>query len=532
MRFFLSLFLCCFCYVHFVQGQCISNDFSTEHLFNKAILVVEGKVLSQSVQHHGNHLYTQSIFKPSLCLKGAVSSEICVLHEGGETDTLLELAFPSASLRLGASYRLYLEPVPHKPGSWRCLGAKAGAHVLNTVSQEDHLSLKDFSVPVITGVFPASLASGRNEKISILGSGFGNTNANGQVLFSDANAGGSEFSAAPLGDFLLWSDSKIELYVPDFAGTGPIRVVKNGVGVNSAPLKIEWARTNYIKDNTAYQPLLQDKNSTGGYFFSCIGKLANDSLAVARIREAIRTWRCATGINFSYAKEPEGQTENIQFADPGELATGVLGICYTTFSGCTDKDWYVSRINIRFRDSINWHMQEEVPSTQAFDFFSVALHELGHAMMLGHVIDATDVMHYSIGKGITRRNPTTANNEAGEYVMLQSASEVCAQQALRKLNITMCADEEVSFFAFNNAKLYPNPVNESLYVELFTDRNIKGTAELFDLMGKLMWSLPLDLLAGRNAYRADLANNLASGIYLLRIKAEGNLLERKLVLSR
>jgi hypothetical protein len=210
----------------------------------------------------------------------------------------------------------------------------------------------------------------------------------------------------------------------------------------------------------------------------------------------------------------------------------VLGICYTTFSGCTDKDWYVSRINIRFRDSINWHMQEELPSTQAFDFFSVALHELGHAMMLGHVIDATDVMHYSIGKGIARRNPTTANNEAGEYVMLQSASEVCAQQALRKLNITMCADEEVSFFAFNNAKLYPNPVNESLYVELFTDRNIKGTAELFDLMGKLVWSLPLDLLAGRNAYRADLANNLASGIYLLRIKAEGNLLERKLVLSR
>lgn len=532
MRFFLSFFICCICFEQFAQGQCISNDLSAEQLFTKASLVAEGKVLAQTVQMHGNHLYTVSKIKISRCLKGIAVSDIFVMHEGGETDTLIELAFPSAALALGSSYRVFLEPLPNKPDYWRCLGAGAGARLLDTPCEEAPLSLKHTSVPVISGISPAILASGSNQKLSILGSGFGNTNAGGQVLFSDANAGGSEFRAAPLGDFLLWSDTKIELYVPDFAGTGPVRVSKNGIAVNSPPLKVNWARTNYIKNNTAYQPLLQDKNATGGYFFNCTGKLANDTPAVARIRDAIRTWRCATGINFSYAKESAGQTESIQFADPGELATGVLGICYTTFTGCTDKDWYISRINIRFRDSINWHMQEEQPSLQAYDFFSVALHELGHAMMLGHVIDASDLMHYSIGKGVARRSPNPANEEAVASVITESLADICAQNPLRKLNASMCADEEISFFAFSNAKLYPNPVNDYLFVELFTDRSIRGTAELFDLMGKRIWSLPLDLLAGRNAYRADLANNLASGVYLLRIRAEENLLERKLVLSR
>ena len=510
-----------------LQAGCTEEALSQALLKQKALCVVKGNFFLKETLWANGHLHTLHHLSVSTCEKGCAGDTLLVLTPGGSTDTLRELAYPRVDLPLGVPMQLFLEPQPRMQGVFRCVGGAAGAQVLTVTEVAGKAA-----GPVIANLVPDVLVAGRNEKLTIFGSGFGNSSAGGKVLFRDANKGGNSFTEVPGSDFISWSDTKIELYLPDFAGTGPAQVSKNGATAIGGSMQVLWARSNYSDGNQSYETRLYDKNATGGYFFTCKGTLAADTAAVNRIREAIRSWRCATLANISYNASEQAQTETVEFAAPGELATGILGICYSTFTSCNGKDWSVSKLHVMFRDSVAWNTGTEAPGANRYDFFSVALHELGHALQLGHVIDPNDVMHYAIGKDVMRREPGTNNIAGVTYNREQSAAGLCSLKGFRALATGMCSNEELSFFSFSNARLFPNPTRDVLYLELFSDREGEGTLGIYDSRGRRVAFRSVDLQPGLNEYQLDSGTGLGVGVYYLWVEAGGNLLKKKFVVLR
>ncbi|MBK8701326.1 MAG: matrixin family metalloprotease [Saprospiraceae bacterium] len=106
---------------------------------------------------------------------------------------------------------------------------------------------------------------------------------------------------------------------------------------------------------------------------------------------------------------------------------------YTYFQGCSiggNLYWHTTEVDIEFDDVLSagtWNFGPGNPTASQYDFESVVLHEMAHALLLGHVIDESKVMHRFITNGATRR--------------LASADEIAAANAVRArstVNANMC----------------------------------------------------------------------------------------------
>ena len=82
-------------------------------------------------------------------------------------------------------------------------------------------------------------------------------------------------------------------------------------------------------------------------------------------------------------------------------------------------------IDLVFNDAftefgLTWEFGPDLPSATELDFESIALHELGHACALGHVISAPEVLHYSIGPAEAKRTLSANDIAGGTFVHAQS----------------------------------------------------------------------------------------------------------------
>ena len=64
-----------------------------------------------------------------------------------------------------------------------------------------------------------------------------------------------------------------------------------------------------------------------------------------------------------------------------------------------------------------WNFTTGAPAGGENDFETVALHEIGHTMGLGHVIDASKVMHFAATTGTSNRTPTSEMTGGGTFMM-------------------------------------------------------------------------------------------------------------------
>jgi hypothetical protein len=141
-----------------------------------------------------------------------------------------------------------------------------------------------------------------------------------------------------------------------------------------------------------------------------------------------------------------------------------------------ENNWYVSDIDIIFNSNINWQYDPAFPSQTQYDFESVALHELGHAHQLGHIIDNNGVMHYAISNGQTKRNLSPFSDIAGgNYVMDKSSRFIACSPShtpMLYLNSSNCALGPLSEFTANPNNLCPN---ENAVISLSSTPNINAT---------------------------------------------------------
>ena len=393
------------------------------------------------------------------------------------------------------------------------------------------------------------VSAGTKDVLTITGSGFGATK--GSVFFRNSDDGGATFISALDTQVLTWNDIEITVEVPSRAGTGSIFIEdsNNVQSPLSAVLTVVYAEINITFDlNTGFHDVQVQHiglDSNGGYIFVMQTDFFNDTEhpgARADFENALNDWVCQTGINWSIsstplASESDGTSDvnQIRFDNGSELDVGILGVQVSWYDGCLEQDSlkaYVIETDIIFDDQTNWHFGDGLPSSNQVDFQSVAIHELGHAHQLAHVIDTVfngnnldDVMNYAISNGVQQRVLNNNNITAANNVQNRSINNMaCLEPVMTNASCPLGVDD----IEFKDAiTLYPNPAKNQVFVKNESSTNLKKVV-VYDLTGRLVFentistnikTVPINLIG------------VSSGVYLIEIHSDGPKITKKLIVE-
>lgn len=423
---------------------------------------------------------------------------------------------------------------------------------------------------------PTTITAGSMEPSSVLtitGSGFGTEQ--GKVGFRNADDGGASFFDALDTHVLTWTDTEITLRVPTIntpdetiagtAGTGIIRVTDSGSAsdFSSETLTILYAEQNLPTDAagslTSYQTQhYGDNNSltdgfSGGYTWEMFSDFFNDSDdsdysdppellgAKASFMRAFDSWRCETKVNWEVSATPttiddRSTAENvIRFDNGTELAVGVLGTCYSGYGGriCSGEViWYVTDLDIVFDDGTSWYFGEsgETFDSGEYDFETVALHELGHGQQLGHVIDVSNVMHYTLTNN-TSSTSLDLNSIAGanNVQSRSTTNQVCGLPLIPLMTDyagTCGLSVEENEYG-TGIKMYPNPTKQQFFVKNNTSVNLERIA-IYDVSGRLVSDIDV---SGTSRTKTINLVNVSKGLYFVNIHSENDSITRKLIVD-
>lgn len=300
----------------------------------------------------------------------------------------------------------------------------------------------------ISGFLPSTTHAGTIDPadfITISGSGFGA--GAGTVFYTNADDGGATFTASGVAtDNTAWSATSVTNKVARAAGTGPINI--NGAMTSATSLTVDYAHLNInstfsgFGSSTRQRYYLRNKNGSGGYTFvyNTTSGFNGNAAAVASFERALETWRCDVFVNFD-----AGGTTATGFGLDGEnvvmfdasIPVGALAVATSRFSGsasggCTlaNTVWWLDEVDIRVYPDppvpgFPWNYGPGASAFTEYDFESVLLHELGHALGLGHTIAAAQVMHFAIANGSDKRVLAAQEIAGGNAKMAYSTTATC-----------------------------------------------------------------------------------------------------------
>ena len=296
---------------------------------------------------------------------------------------------------------------------------------------------------VINNFSPNTTSAGTGSQITINGSGFGAgpASANKYVEFANSDNGGLTGVKPALVEYVSWADNQIVVIVPSGAGTGAINVYNGtSTAVSSSNLTVSY---NIINAST-YQVKHVNSNTQGGYTWQLEKSFDAQSNAKNSFLKSLSAWTCFTGINWKVGvPTPANQTGRdginiVRFDTADELPAGVLGVAYTYYTSCGSNKWEITETDLVFDKERTWNFEDALPGPSQSDFQSVVQHELGHAHSLGHVIDNSDLMHYTIAPG-TRRTIGQNNRNAGDFQIafsVQAAGGICTAAMIAAIPAT------------------------------------------------------------------------------------------------
>lgn len=346
-------------------------------------------------------------------------------------------------------------------------------------------SLSKLGTVTVSSVSPLNINAGVGDVITITGMGFGTTQGSNLVVFANADTGGSLSLVPDNTQIEFWSDTEVRVQVPSGAGNGPVAILidQNNNDISTQQLIVGYNHVNFTfalnngtsSSNVVAEVSLTGENGAGGYNFDYAASFANQPDASATLDDIFEKWRCSTGVNFvrgsdlaigNSANTNNPQTSpadniNVIKFDGSDLpgTSNILAFVLTRSAGCVTNNSlvaYVLEMDVVVNDAINWHYRDGSPSSAAldfneFDFESVMLHEIGHAQQLGHVIDPSKVMHFSVGPNSMRRSIDIADIQGGNYINNKS------------VNIAPCGESAMQHatcdFIYSNAEW--SPINPS-----------------------------------------------------------------------
>ncbi|HLG02571.1 MAG TPA: PKD domain-containing protein, partial [Bacteroidia bacterium] len=507
-----NLLLLLFCVVFYRQtaAQCSMIPVPLSQRAAASVAVVEGKVISKisSWDSQGTMIYTTHTIEIYKVFKGNITNPtIELLTEGGIVGNQKISVSPSLELNVGdvglftCTNLSRIHPVLARSATPK-FEAYASAqgfvrYDLATASAAEpftsynnieydlypvltgafgrYREIKEFdsnanarlnpivNTASITGFSPSTVTAGTETTITITGSGFGSSQGSGTVGFKNADDGGATYITPLASQYVSWTSTQIVVEVPDNAGTGTIQVTQGTTSTSASSLTVSYAHLNVEFDpgtgDEAYQTDHVNDNGSGGYTWRMNTAFAANTAANASFMRAFDTWRCGTGVDWTIGTTTSiddavsDGTNIICFDDAAPLSAGILGVCYSYWSGCASGPtivWYVNELDIIFDDGSNispltWEFGTALPSGSEYDFETVAVHELGHGHQLGHVIAPGAIMHYAISNGAANRALGTDDLAGGNFVQAKSVvANVCGPGATSNYS---CGNPPVAAFS-------------------------------------------------------------------------------------
>lgn len=487
----LSLFTLLFAVASPTFSQCVVDYFSLQKKVYESDLVVEGKVINKRSYWDANkqNIYTLNLIKVYKGLNGITPvQEIELVTEGGVVGMERHQASPSLELELGEEGVFFLvnntipfDEMVMKNGYRKYQGTASiqsfvkydrdaneafgyhekymgiGSLLLPKIEEysgfasikvqntDESGRIKPTAAPAITSFSVDTINAGTGALLTINGANFQIARGSGMVSFRDANFGDGRFYDVTLKtNYKSWSNSKIEVYVPARAGTGRVKVTNNSAesGISTDDIFIPYSHINALYGtgsvDTAWYPIdMVNDNTKGGYTWQMTNQFAANTNAVNAFMRALETWRCGTLMNWDVGQNTSttaNARDNINIVRFTKFGDSRLGVCWSRWNGCGSGNnlvWFLQELDIEFDSTRNWYYGDGTTPNSQFDFESVATHELGHGHQLGHVVDNSKIMHYSIGKGDRKTKLHADDIDAGDYVRDKSkVKNICGPSQL------------------------------------------------------------------------------------------------------
>ena len=164
-----------------------------------------------------------------------------------------------------------------------------------------------------------------------------------------------------------------------------------------------------------------------------------------------------------------------------------------------------------------WHFDHTTaPAANEYDFYTVALHEMGHGHNHLHAMHLPKVMIWESNAGDTLRQ-IDAKGILGAQDIMSASTPALSQSFLCNPIDTMSLCGSTFTTEVKDIGLltvYPNPASDYIDIELDMSESSDVTVRLSDMTGKVVLHKDFGVLfRGKHNLRVDLQNGIPSGLY-------------------
>ena len=268
--------------------------------------------------------------------------------------------------------------------------------------------------------------------------------------------------------------------------------------------------------------------------------------------KAMWQWNCETSIDFrmgpTYTWIPDTTRGNdTSQVIIGDLPAGVIMGALTRVSICPNGQKYTREIDIIInRDYITQNKYiidstgtASIPVGKA-DFYSAALHELGHGIGQHHVIDENAIMFYAqdLMPGLPIPNTARKINLSADISASQGGDKSVqlsqANTASCVTNITPMLPVNCGTYAVHEGneysiikKLYPNPANNYLNIEIDMPKPSSLNLQIYNSIGQLIKQEQYNTT--QNQILTTNISDFPQGIYTISIKTKDYFYTQKFI---
>ncbi len=402
----------------------------------------------------------------------------------------------------------------------------------------------------ISNFYPQTVAGGIKDSIIIEGSQFGNLRGSSRIYMKNADDGGTSEVWLDNLDYISWTDTLIKAYVPSYdsslvagtleldqaAGSGNFRITSSdgSVATSAFPLTIDYSVMNHkTKQPLALAPWSSMNQSI---IFRCDTTVANyqNGAMKAVIKKALEDWACLTGINWTLGADIAYSANTPQLdsvciihfrtLNNALARTSLYRWTCPTIPASIEMDISIDSTNLWYCDTLNTNF----PTTNHYDFYSVILHELGHAHGLSHIINTNRIMHFNIGKNVVRRNlEFDASCDMGGNWMIDYTTDpnhqisICGLSSITANPNPPCT--HIGIFEESKNELdihaYPNPFGNEIYIRVNEIAIEDVSLTLTDIHGRVIFKKAYSLSRNGEEMRLE-TGQLDAGVYIIQIETK------------